>query len=181
MINKLSEIYEMNKNILTMNKEIIENLNKNEINGEMYRNFNNCKFIKEIELKDNLEYYNNIFKQIENYLSNEFFEFDEEKRKKKLTFWNKIPLIISFNKGIKKLLKNKKMDIKKLLVNPNMTIGMISHIIRKEMKDPDESLYFLINKKRSVTYEITLKEIYNKYKADDDMLYLEACTAELWG
>ena len=73
------------------------------------------------------------------------------------------------------------MDIKKLLVNPNMTIGMISLIIRKEMKDPDESLYFLINKKRSVTYEITLKEIYNKYKADDDMLYLEACTAELWG
>ena len=147
----------------------------------MYRNFNNCKFIKEIELKDNLEYYNNIFKQIENYFSNEFFEFDEEKRKTKLIFWNKVPIIISFNKSIKKLLKNKKMDIKKLLVTPNITIAMLSHIIRKEMKDPDESLYFLVNKKRSFTYEITLKEIYNKYKADDGMLYLEACTAELWG
>ena len=181
LINKLSKIYEMNKNILALNKKIIENLNKNETNGEIYRNFNNCKYIKEIKLKDNLDYYNNIFKQIENFLSDEFFEFDEEKRKSKLYFWNKIPLVISFHKDLKKILKNKKMEVKKLLANPKMTMANVSSIIRKEMKNPERSLFFLINKKISVNYEITLKEIYDKYKDDDGYLNLEAFTEGLFG
>ena len=38
LINKLSNIYEMNKSLFLLNKKIIENLNKKEMNGENFIN-----------------------------------------------------------------------------------------------------------------------------------------------
>ena len=181
LINKLSNIYEMNKNLLLLNKKIIENLNDKEMNGEIYVNVKNCKYIKEIKIQNDLDYFNNIFKQIEDYLSNEFFEFDEEKQKNKLRFWNRIPLIISFDKDVKKLLKDKKIETKKVLVNPAMTVSQFSFLIKKDMKYPDEYLIFCANSKYSVTYDRTFKEIYDQYKADDDMLYLRVFKELRWG
>ena len=99
----------MNKNLLELNKKIIENLNIKEMNGEIYLNLTNCKYIKQID--NNIEHYNSILKTIEDNFSNDYFEFDEEKQKSKLLLW-KIPLIISVKKTAKKLFFNN-LDKKK--------------------------------------------------------------------
>lgn len=181
LIKKLSNIYEKNKNILLFNKKIIENLDKKEINGEILMNFNNCKYIKGRKIENDLEYYNNTFKQIENYFSNEFFEFDEEKQKLKLKFWNKIPIIISFDNTIKKLFNIKMPNPKKILLSKNITLSQLYQLIKKDMISQKEHFNFLAKNKYHVTYDLNIEEIYNKYKADDDILYLTAYKEQLWG
>jgi hypothetical protein len=182
LINKLSNIYEMNKNLLLLNKKIIENLDKKEMNGEIYVNVNNCKYIKEIKIKDDLEYLNNIFKQIEDYFSNEFFEFDEEKQKNKLLSWKEIPVVISYDKIKEGYFTTKKKTItKNMLLSPDMTIGQFHCLVRKNMDIKDEDFYILANRKVVLQLNLTLKEIYDKYKRDDYILYLEAIRGERFG
>ena len=90
-------------------------------------------------------------------------------------------MIISFDKDVKKLLKDQKIETKKVLVNPAMTVSQFSFLIKKDMKYPDEYLIFCANSKYSVTYDRTFKEIYDQYKADDDMLYLRVFKELRWG
>ena len=171
-LNKLSTIYEMNKNILELNKKIIENISIKEMNGEIYINFNNCKYIKEINLKNDLMHYNNIFKPIEDYLSNEFFEFDEEKQKFKLLSWGKIPLIISVSKDAKKLFKNKKIDILKYLIPHDWTVSQLQSLLFTKMKNHNYGIYIFVNS-IAIGDNRTIKEIYDKHKKDDNILYLQ--------
>ena len=182
-IHKLYNIYEMNKNLLELNKKFIENLNEKEVNGEIYINFNNCKYIKEIISKDNLEYFISTFKQIEEYFSNEFFEFNEEKQKNKILFWNKIPLEISLTKNAKKAYKIKKLDKTKYLLPLDFTMGQFSYFLKKKLNiDQNDNLFFLlVNGKVSCPYEMNLKDIYDKYKKEDNILYLTIEKALLWG
>ena len=182
-IHKLYNIYEMNKNLLELNKKFIENLNEKEVNGEIYINFNNCKYIKEIISKDNLEYFISTFKQIEEYFSNEFFEFNEEKQKNKILFWNKIPLEISLTKNAKKAYKIKKLDKTKYLLPLDFTMGQFSYLLKKKLNiDQNDDLFFLlVNGKVSCPYEMNLKDIYDKYKKEDNILYLTIEKALLWG
>jgi hypothetical protein len=182
LINKLSNIYEMNKNLLLLNKKIIENLNKKEMNGEIYVNVNNCKYIKEIKIKDDLEYLNNIFKQIEDYFSNEFFEFDEEKQKNKLLSWKEIPVVISYDKIKEGYFTTKKKTItKNMLLSPDMTIGQFHCLVRKNMDIKDEDFEIFANGEGLLQLNLTLKEIYDKYKRDDYMLYLKAIRQYRYG
>ena len=181
LINKLSNIYEMNKSLLLLNKKIIENLNKKEMNGENFINVNNCKYIKEINLNDNLDYFNNKFKQIEDYFSNELFEFDEEEQRKKLLFWKKIPVIISHNKTKGGLFKKKTEIKKKLLMPQESTIGQLSSYLRKDFDIKEENSFILMHNGRGVDFHLTLKEVYDKNKNDDNILYLDTYMEELWG
>ena len=172
IMNKLSNIYEANKKLLQLNKKIIENLNQKEINGEIYMNFNNCQFIKKIKLQENLEYYNNEFKQIEDHFTNSFFEFDEKQKSFMLKYLNRIPIIITFTYRAKKNLKIKSNEPKKYLVPPEMTVSQLILRIRQNIKT-EESLYLLINGKTTIDYSRTFEEIHDKYKKDDYILYFE--------
>ena len=179
---KLYNIYEMNKNLLELNKKIIVTLNEKEINGEIYININNCKYIKGINIEENLEYYNNTFKQIEDYFTNEFFEFEEEKQKGKLCLWNKIPIIISFDRSAKKIFKIKKINTKKYDVPFDITISQLHFILRKDMKIKKEgAMFLLINGKKMIPFDLNLQEIYDKYKKDDNLLYLTVASEFVYG
>ena len=53
------------------------------------------------------------------------------------------------------------------------TVGRIVHKIRKDMNVPETEAFILyVNLKYSVPYHLTFKEVYDKYKKDDGMLYL---------
>ena len=178
------KLNDKNKIIETIDKNLNE-LKKvfNLIEEKIYINFNNCKYIKEIISKDNLEYFISTFKQIEEYFSNEFFEFNEEKQKNKILFWNKIPLEISLTKNAKKAYKIKKLDKTKYLLPLDFTMGQFSYLLKKKLNiDQNDDLFFLlVNGKVSCPYEMNLKDIYDKYKKEDNILYLTIEKALLWG
>ena len=181
IMNKLSNIYEANKKLLQLNKKIIENLNQKEINGEIYMNFNNCKFIKKIKLQENLDFCNNVFKQIEDHLTNAFFEFDEKQKTILLQFFNKIPIIITFSKEAKKRLKikNKEFIKSKYLLPTDFTVGQFVFSIKRHLKREENLILFANN--RAIDYSRTVEEIHDKYKKDDYILYLDVDTEILVG
>ena len=82
----------MNKSLLQLNKIFYENLNNKEINGEIYKNALNCFYLKNIDLKKNFDYFENISLEMEKYFINTFFEFDSEKQKQILKFRKKYQL-----------------------------------------------------------------------------------------
>ena len=167
----------MNKNLLELNKKIIENLNIKEMNGEIYLNLTNCKYIKQID--NNIEHYNSILKTIEDNFSNDYFEFDEEKQKSKLLLW-KIPLIISVKKSAKELF-SKNIDKKKMLVHHFMTIKELYNLIRLDLIKKEDHFFLIINKITFYPGDMLIKEIYDKYKKKDNILYINIEGELMWG
>ena len=181
----ITKIYEMNKSLLQLNKIFYENLNNKEINGEIYKNALNCFYLKNIDLKKNFDYFENISLEMEKYFINTFFEFDSEKQRQILKFRKKIPVEISFeefrnsfsffSKGNKKIKDNEKK-----LCPPEITINQLIYLYRNKMKlDKKEAIYMFVNGKTSVTGELTLSEVYDKYKNDDNILKLSIVVGEL--
>ena len=122
---------------------------------------------------------------MEKYFINTFFEFDSEKQKQILKFRKKIPVEISFeefrnsfsffSKGNKKIKDNEKK-----LCPPEITINQLIYLYRNKMKlDKKEAIYMFVNGKTSVTGELTLSEVYDKYKNDDNILKLSIVVGEL--
>ena len=72
------------------------------------------------------------------------------------------------------------MDILKYLVAPEMTVSQLMPLIRKRLKPRENPLYLTFNR-RLIDFSITFEEIYDKYKKDDYILYLEVTSEMLWG
>jgi hypothetical protein len=68
-----------------------------------------------------------------------------------------------------------------MLLSPDMTIGQFHCLVRKNMDIKDEDFYVFANGKVFLQLNLTLKEIYDKYKRDDYILYLEAIRGERYG
>jgi hypothetical protein len=95
---------------------------------------------------------------------------------------NRIPIFISDN--------NKKNKPIKLLLQIDMTISNILCIIRKRIElKSNESIYLFINKylKNKIKKQIlcnptdSILTLYNKYKDEDDMLYIVYCNENTFG
>ena len=43
------------------------------------------------------------------------------------------------------------------------------------------AMFLLINRKKLISYELNLEEIFDKYKKDVNLLYLTVEAEELWG
>lgn len=179
----ITKIYEMNKSLLQLNKIFYENINNKEINGEIYKNGLNCFYLKNIDLKKNLDYFENISLEMEKYFVNTFFEYDSEKQKQMIKFRKRIPVEISFeeirdsffSKGYKKIKDNERK-----LFPPETTISKISYLYRNKLKiDKGECVYIYANRKSGLSGDLTLSEVYNKYKNDDNILSLTFLVGEL--
>ena len=92
-------------------------------------------YLKNIDLKKNFDYFENISLEMEKHFINTFFEFDSEKQNQLLKFRKKIPVEISFeetrnsfsffSKGNKKIKDNEKK-----LFPPEMTISKLIYLYR---------------------------------------------------
>ena len=70
--------------------------------------------------------------------------------------------------------------MKKKLCPPEITINQLIYLYRNKMKlDKKEAIYMFVNGKTSVTGELTLSEVYDKYKNDDNILKLSIVVGEL--
>ena len=47
--------------------------------------------------------------------------------------------------------------------------------------DKEEALFFLVNGKKSLTGDDSMKDVYNKYKNEDGFLYIAYASEEVWG
>ena len=96
----------------------------------------------------------------------------EERRKLFLKFKEsnptKIPIIIE--PKFEEI--NVTKDIYRKSCEPNMTIGQIIYILRQSEKiDSQMGLFLVVQDKVCVTSEITLEDVYNKYKDEDGFCY----------
>jgi len=172
-------IYEENKKLLEVNLLFLENITDDVIiNGEIEKNIENSIFIKKKEFKSTLEYYEKSFNSLKNYFIDEFFESNKDKQKQLLLLQTKIPVIFDFIKLKTGLFSNggfKVLDVaqKKFLFPPDVTISFVTFSMRKHMKvDGKEVCYCLVNGKYNVGYELTMFEVYKKYKQNDDLLHI---------
>ena len=135
--------------------------------------------MKTIKIEKSLFYYKDSFEILENYFKEEFFEFNIEKQKKLLQFRRGIPVDISYG-------DNKscyfgygyyvdKQKFRRKIFPPDITMSFINYYFKQNVneKDPQyHSTYILIdNDEVYVPDEITLGEVYEKYKRNDDILY----------
>ena len=179
LMKKITDAYEMNKNLLELNKILLDNLNNKEINGEINENAKNDFFMKTNKIEKSLSYYKDSFEILENYFNEEFFEFNVEKQKKLLQFKRGIPVEISYGEN-----KNSyfgfsyyvdKHKFRRKILPPDTTMSFINYYFKREIKEKDPQYrvtYILMdNDEVSVPDEITLGEVYEKYKRNDDILY----------
>ena len=70
--------------------------------------------------------------------------------------------------------------MKKKLCPPEITINQLIYLYRNKMKlDKKEAIYMFVKGKTSVTGELTISEVYDKYKNDDNILKLSIVVGEL--
>ncbi len=70
----------------------------------------------------------------------------------------------------------------KYLINEEFNLTQFTTIIRKKLNlDQKEALFFLVNGKTSLTGDLTMLEIYKKYKDEDGFLYIAYASEEIWG
>ena len=182
LFKKITDVYEINKNLLQFNKILLESLNNNEINGEINDNAINSFYIKSNNIEKSLKYYKDNFEILEDYFKNDFFEFDIEEQKKLSKYRRNIPIEVSFSKEVPGFFggfKELNIVIKKFF-SPDTTISFISYYFRNIMKvEPHEVVYLLAEKKHTLCGDITLPEVYEKYKRNDGILYLHLQIGEL--
>ena len=178
-MKKITDVYEMNKNLLELNRILLDNLNNNLISGEIKENATNAFFMKTNKIEKTLSYYNDSFEILENYFKEEFFEFNSEKQTKLLKFRRGIPVEISYG-------ENKTCyfgygyytDIQKFarkIFPPDATMSYINYYFKQKIheKDPQYRHAYILKDKDEVPVpeEITIGEVYEKYKRNDDILY----------
>ena len=68
------------------------------------------------------------------------------------------------------------------LIPKNYTVSQFSYLISKkiELKN-EESFYLLANGINAISGKDTMYEIYNKYKDEDDFLYITYTSELIWG
>ena len=74
------------------------------------------------------------------------------------------------------------IDKTKYLINEEFNLKQFTKIIRKKLNiDEKEALFFLVNGKISLTGDLTMSEIYKKYKDEDGFLYIAYASEQVWG
>lgn len=64
------------------------------------------------------------------------------------------------------------IDKKKYLVPFDMTVGQLIYIIRKRIKlSPDKAIFIFVNNINPYT-SMTIKDLYNQHKDEDNFLYI---------
>ena len=105
-----------------------------------------------------------------------------EERKKKYNEFkelhpDKIPIIIEKDKSC----YFKDIGIIQFALKREETISILQYRVRK-MLDIGQDLSFLFYaKNRSIPFEISIGEVYDKYKESDGFLYLAYSSEMLWG
>ena len=91
---------------------------------------------------------------------------------------DRIPVCVYKNKGT----NIPDLDKEKFLVPSDLSIGQFVYVIRKRIKlTPEQALYIFFNEEM-VNTSISIKEVYQKYKNnDDDMLYAMYGTENTFG
>ena len=145
----------------------IDKLNYNiEINN---KNINNILIKKQIGLNNNRI---NKFKS-----QNSFSERIKESERIRIKYPDRIPVIVDndFNSTLLKLDKNK------YLVPIDLTILQFMFILRKRFKiEKDHALFMVINGFIPASSSL-MSDIYNKYKDDDQYLYIVLKTESTFG
>jgi GABA(A) receptor-associated protein len=79
--------------------------------------------------------------------------------------------------------KIKEVDKTKYLVPNDLTVSQFSFIIRKRLEMNKESaLFLLVAGKHSITGDLSISEIYEKYKdPEDGFLYIAYASELTWG
>ena len=78
--------------------------------------------------------------------------------------------------------KIKNIDKTKYLVDGNLTIPQFTATIRKKLEMGNiEALFFLVNGKVTLNGNMTMSEVYKKYKDKDGFLYIAYAAEEIWG
>ena len=78
--------------------------------------------------------------------------------------------------------KIKNIDKTKYLVDGNLTIPQFAATIRKKLEMGNiEALFFLVNGKITLNGNMTINEVYKKYKDKDGFLYIAYAAEEIWG
>ncbi|XP_065652678.1 microtubule-associated proteins 1A/1B light chain 3A-like isoform X1 [Hydra vulgaris] len=90
-----------------------------------------------------------------------------------------IYLIIERYKSEKALPVLEKM---KYLVPSDMTVGMLSNVIRKRLQlNSSQSLFLLINSRNICSNSLTLLDVYREEKDEDGFLYIVYASQEVFG
>ena len=111
---------------------------------------------------------------------------DVEKRKNecesiKTQFPDKIPIICERDPNCKVL---PVIDKTKYLVSGELTIAQFTLMIRKKIGVPEEesSFFLLVEGQYTITGDMILSDVYQKYKnAKDGFLYIAYTSAIIWG
>ena len=78
--------------------------------------------------------------------------------------------------------KIKGIDKTKYLVDGNLTIPQFVSTIRKKLEMGNiEAIFFLVNGKIALNGNMTMNEVYKKYKDKDGFLYIAYAAEEIWG
>ena len=92
---------------------------------------------------------------------------------------NKIPVICE---KAKKCNLIKELNKSKFLIPLYMSIYQFKNIIRnKLLLSNSETLFLLVNNKKAITDNCLISELYNKFKAEDGVLYITYSTELTWG
>ena len=188
-MKKITDIYEMNKNLLELNKILLDNLNNKELIGEINGNAIKAFFMKTNKIEKTLSYYKDSFDILENYFKDEFYEFNIEKQKKLLQNRRGIPIEVSYGEDTLSIFSyyTTKKNLGRKIVPPDATISFISYYLRRVFKPLPTDIHadMLIldenDKEVNVPGEITLSEVYKKYKRNDGILYFYFLPAPVWG
>lgn len=102
----------------------------------------------------------------------------EEAQRIKLKYEDKIPIVVYKSKDS----TIKDIDRNKFLVPSETTISQFLFVVRKRITlAPEESIYLFINDSILANSSETIGSIYNKYKDDDEFLYITYATENVFG
>ena len=92
-------------------------------------------------------------------------------------------LLIKYPNKIPIILQSKIGDInnKRILVNKSYTIGAFLIIIRKLISINSSQAIFIMCDNILLSSSATLEDIYNEYKKDDNLLYLDVSLENTFG
>ena len=91
---------------------------------------------------------------------------------------DKIPIICEKEKNS----KLKDIEKTKYLIDKNLILPQFSGLIRRKLElNENDSLFFLVNGKVTISGTVSMIDIYNKYKEKDGFLYIAYASAVTWG
>ena len=91
---------------------------------------------------------------------------------------DKIPIICERDNNS----KLKDIEKTKYLIDKNLILPQFSGLIRRKLElNENDSLFFLVNGKVTISGTVSMIDIYNKYKEKDGFLYIAYASAVTWG